>query len=174
MSEIRLVRPEGKYKTSYLEGITELVEEGYLRGKLDLEYLSIHFDDYLNKISQFEKGEGLPNDFSPQSEFWLVKDSVKYIGTLKIRHRLGNEYLKLVGGHVGYYIRPSERSIGYGNLILSLGLKEARRLGLRKILITCSENNLKSQKVIESNGGIYESKASHIKTGGMMRYWFAL
>lgn len=174
MPEISLQKPQTRHRISYVEGIKELISEGYLAGKLDLNDVALHFDEYLDRISKFESGVDLPDDFSPQSEFWLIRNSEEYIGTLKIRHRLGNEYLRLVGGHIGYYVRPSERSFGYGNLILSLGLKEASRLGLKAVLITCNESNFKSQKVIENNGGIYESTAYHVKTGKMKRYWFTL
>lgn len=174
MASPQLLRPCIELQDSYLEGIAELIADGYLAGKLDVATIGLNFQQYLSGISKFESGEDIPEGFSRQSEFWLVRDSDHYLGTVKIRHELCNEYLRTVGGHIGYYIRSSERSVGYGNLILCLGLKEAKRIGLESVLITCSENNRKSQKVIEYNGGVFESLSYHEKTGTMKRFWVNL
>ncbi len=40
--------------------------------------------------------------------------------------------------------------------MLRLGLFEAQKLGLQKVLITCHEDNIPSAKVIENNGGVFE------------------
>jgi predicted acetyltransferase len=169
-----LLKPDAKFKTSYLEGIGELIAEGYLKGKLDVHAIASDFESYLEGIAEFEFGKNIPDGFSAQTELWLIREPDHYIGTLKIRHQLCNDYLSSVGGNIGYYIRPTDRARGYGNLILKLGLCHAKTLGLDKVLITCNEENLKSRKVIEGNGGKFESKAFHERTGTMNRYWIKL
>jgi predicted acetyltransferase len=83
--------------------------------------------------------------------------------------------LEKKGGHIGYYIRPSQRGKGYGNLILHLSLEKARELGLKRVLVTCDDNNDASLKTIENNGGKLVDK---IKGEGSVvltrRYWIDL
>lgn len=45
--------------------------------------------------------------------------------------------LMQMGGHIGYAIRPSERRKGYAGRMLALGLQEARKLALDRVLVTC-------------------------------------
>lgn len=58
------------------------------------------------------------------------------------------------GGHIGYVIRPTERQKGYGNLILHELIKEANRMNIENVLLTCDEDNTPSSKIIEINKGI--------------------
>lgn len=171
MEQLSLEIPDIKFKTSYLAGIGELIEEGYLEGKLDLAEMTANFEAYLQSIRDFETEDMLPQGFSPQTEYWLIKDGVIYAGTLKIRHRLCNPYLEKVGGHIGYYIPPSQRKRGFGRRILALGLEKARKLGLEKVLITCRENNEGSRRIIEANGGMFESIEFCDRNGPMLRFW---
>ena len=92
----------------------------------------------------------------PQTVYWLV-DGKNFLGKLSIRHKL-TKYLKNFGGHIGYYIRPSQRGKGYGREILRLGLKKAKLLGIKNVLITCSIKNDPSRRVIEGNGGKFLNK----------------
>jgi predicted acetyltransferase len=68
-----------------------------------------------------------------------------------------NDFLLKQNGHIGYFIRPSKRKMGYGKKILQLGLLEAKKMGLPKVLITCDEDHFASQKIIEANGAILEN-----------------
>ena len=62
------------------------------------------------------------------------------------------------GGHIGYWVRPSERGRGYGKLMLRLALPKARRLGIHNALVTCDLGNTASRKVIEANGGVFKNQ----------------
>lgn len=70
-----------------------------------------------------------------------------------VRHYL-NDNLKVYGGHIGYSVVPDERKNGYGTIILSLLLEEAKKLGINEVLVICDKNNIGSIKVIEKNNGI--------------------
>ncbi|MDP3733439.1 MAG: GNAT family N-acetyltransferase [Candidatus Daviesbacteria bacterium] len=96
----------------------------------------------------------LPEGFVPSSEFWFI-DNNEFIGRVSIRHKL-NDHLLKIGGHIGYYIRASKRKMGYGKKILKLSLLKARKLGLTKVLVTCDEGNIGSQKIIEASQGVLE------------------
>ena len=79
-------------------------------------------------------------------------DGKKYIGTGSIRHYL-NESLKNFGGHIGYFIRPSQWNKGYGTIQLRLLLEKAHELGIENALLTCDVENIASARVMEKNGG---------------------
>ena len=155
-----LTLPSTKYKNSYLEAIQEFSAK-HLK---EFEYSSIEemksdFDTYVTKIRNYSKGIGLPEGYIPHTEFWLV-ESGKYIGRLDIRHYL-NEFLENVGGNIGYDIRPPMREKGYGSNILKLGLEKAKELGLEKVLLTCTDGNIASEKIILKNGGKFEDSRYH-------------
>ena len=73
------------------------------------------------------------------------------------------------GGHIGYSIRPSQRRKGLAKLQLELGLAEARKQGLGRVLITCDEDNRASRRTILSAGGVYENTIDRSQ-----RYWIDL
>jgi len=91
--------------------------------------------------------------------FWLVDDG-EFIGQSSIRPDLCTPYLLTYGGHIGYSIRPSQRRLGYGTTILALTLDAARTMELKRVLVTCDSDNTGSRKIIEHNGGQFESAMS--------------
>lgn len=138
-------------------------ENGFSGSGYDIEYEE--FPDYLREQIDMAQGIGLDlSRYVPQTRYWLITDG-KPVGMGKLRHYL-NDNLKIEGGHIGYSIRPSERGKGYGNLILQELLKKARQKEIEEVLITCREDNIRSRKVIEHNGGELESIAD-----GRCKYW---
>jgi predicted acetyltransferase len=105
-----------------------------------------------------------PEGYVPSTTFWYV-DGDEYIGRLAIRHRLTPSLLD-VGGHIGYDIRASRRREGHGTAMVFEALRYAYGLGIDPALVTCDEDNVGSQKVIEACGGVYEDVR-----GGKLRYW---
>ena len=71
-----------------------------------------------------------------------------------MRHRL-NDSLEVVGGHVGYTVRPSARSLGHATAMLGAVLPLARVRGIDPALLTCGVANVASRRVIEANGGVW-------------------
>jgi len=90
----------------------------------------------------------------PQSTYWLYADG-KPVGQGRIRHFL-TDALREAGGNIGYAIRPTARSRGFGTLLLRLLRKEAAGLGLEKALVTVHNGNSASIHVAQNNGGIIE------------------
>ena len=74
------------------------------------------------------------------------------VGVANIRPRL-NEALEVYGGHIGVCIRPGERGRGYARAINPALFAEAKRLGIRELLITCTADNLPSRHAIEAMPG---------------------
>ena len=166
---IRLVKPTAKYKKSFISAIKEFHREE--KKDTDIKKLERDFAGFIKKMRDFERGRNLPKGYVPSSYYWLV-DNFEFIGETTIRHRLSKALLK-EGGHVGYGIRPTKRKMGYGTKILTLALKKAKKLGIKKTLVTCNDDNIGSWKVIEANGGILQDKIRH-KGKLKRRYWIII
>lgn len=113
------------------------------------------FPDYLEKITAWSRGEKLPSHFVACSFLVGVLDDGRLAGRVSIRHQL-NDFLREVGGHVGYMVLPQFRRQGVGTELLRQSIPITKSLGLDRILVTCDEDNLGSRRIIENNGGIYE------------------
>jgi predicted acetyltransferase len=67
-----------------------------------------------------------------------------------------NDILLKLGGQVGYAVAPSFRLKGYATEMLRRTLPIGRNVGLERLLLTCDDDNIASQRVIEVNGGVLE------------------
>jgi predicted acetyltransferase len=174
-----LIAPTTTLQESYLQGWAEFAAEG--RGLPDdhsaLGYECERFAatwhstsgfatfvDFLTKSALEETPRA--DDWVPQTTFWYV-DADRYLGSIRIRHRLTPGLLE-EGGHIGYDVRPSARLQGHATAMLALALEFAASLGLEHVLLTCDEDNVGSRRVIEANGGVYEDSRV-----GKRRYWVA-
>ena len=92
----------------------------------------------------------------PQTIYWLYADG-QPVGFGKLRHRLTDK-LRLDGGHAGYSIRPSHRGKGYGKALLGYLIKEAKALGIDRLLLTIHNDNEASRKTAITCGGIEEDR----------------
>lgn len=109
------------------------------------------------------------------SNIWLaVRESDgRIVGAADLRHHIDHPILGAWGGHMGYYVRPSERRRGYGTEILRLDLEKARERGLKRVMVTCSISNVASEKIILANGGVFEKEVPGDGTI-IKRYWVEL
>jgi predicted acetyltransferase len=164
--------PSAAWQVSFLDALAEYHQEGrYLI--FDPAELRRDFSGFVARLTAYAHGQGLPADFVPMSDFWLI-DHGEFIGRVSLRHRL-NESLTKLGGHIGYDIRPSKRRQGYGTQILALALPKARELGLERALVTCDETNVASRKIIEANGGVLENVVEMAEgEPRVCRYWIKL
>ena len=171
---VKLVIPAKKYLFSYLDACCEYKANGNWR-------FNVHdpekFEEWKTSLfSTYENnrlGLNLPDGYVPSSAFWLVENNT-FIGAGNIRHKL-TPALEHFGGHIGYFIRPSKWNQGYGTLQLALLLKEAGKLGIDRVLVTCDEDNVGSYRVMEKNSGIYQDTIENIIEGRVRRtkrYWF--
>src|SRR5690606_16971666 len=110
----------------------------------------------------------------PQTKLWYM-DGKHFIGKVAIRHQL-NEHLLQLGGNIGYGIRPSEQGKGHATALLKLALDYCRvELALQKALLTVSQDNIPSIKVIEKCGGILENIVKRDYDDEIARrYWIHL
>lgn len=168
---LKLIRPHIDFLDSYAEAIRE-----DLQLRPEAERIFSDAGEILQKSYNYEHGVHLPPGHVRATTFWLV-DGGRLIGEINVRHEL-TPFLLQYGGHIGYEIRASECRKGYGTQMLSMVLPYCRDvLGLSRVLITCDDDNVGSQKVIESNGGRLENKVVNELDRGTVvtrRYWIEL
>lgn len=132
----------------------------------------VDFNKYIEKLENRKEGIGLPKWWGPYFTYWLMDDHKGILGSIRIRKELTSEFLKNFGGHIGYDISPSHRKNGYGRLILKLGLEKTRQININPVLITCEPDNYASMRVIEANGGVFESEIVYdVNNRVIRRYW---
>ena len=117
-----------------------------------LAYDTSNFQKFIERNEHLESNS--EKGFVCHSTFWLLSDRGHIVGTSNIRHTL-TEQLLIQNGHIGYGISPSQRKKGYATKILALSLKEAKKIGIKKVLLTCDKDNIGSAKVIRKNGGVF-------------------
>lgn len=108
---------------------------------------------WLSKEYDYDNGINMPGWMVPQSSYWLYCDEVP-VGYGRIRHHL-NKNLEDNSGHIGYAIALSKRGLGYGNKILRLLMIECKRLGIKEVQIGANKENIRSNKVILCNKGVF-------------------
>ena len=133
-------------------------------------YNGISYEEFLNKIDYYMEEENISNkEFYTKTKRYILVIDNKYIGELGIRTTL-NDFWINKGSQIYYKIKLKERGKGYGNIILKLGLIEAKKLGFNKIRINCSDLNIPSKRVILNNGGILDIDAYYTKEGTSSSY----
>jgi predicted acetyltransferase len=167
-----LTEPSERYQASYLEALQEFQAEGR-HLEPPLEEIAADFARFVQHLCELADRTKLKPGWVPGTDFWLI-DGSDYIGRLSLRHEL-NEHLLQMGGHIGYEIRTSRRRQGYGKLILKYGLERAKAFGLKRVLLTCDQDNLGSRKIIESQGGKLENIIEVERWPvPVCRYWISL
>jgi predicted acetyltransferase len=149
---LRFIIPNEKRASEYFELCKEYAAEKNSRyittNSLGKAIERIKGDiDCENGIVQFD------NEYTVTR--WAENEKGKLVGTCRLRTRLQNLSVN-VDGHIGYDVSPEYRKRGYGTEILRLALREIRKYNIDDLLITCSEDNIASCKIIEKNGGVFE------------------
>lgn len=144
-------------------------------GVRDFEKLSqLNFTDWLADLEKNKHEENLPETYSPHTLYLAINDKNEIVGAIGIRWKQV-PILMTYGGLIGYSIRPSQRGKGYASEMLRLALEKLKNTDVDKILITCKDFNLASKKVIEKNGGIFESVYANKEDGyNYLRYWIKI
>jgi predicted acetyltransferase len=126
---------------------------------------------YFQYLKDESNGKGLQNGYVPQTTFWAYDNNKNIIGMSRLRHYL-NSFLLTKGGHIGYYVKKSERGKGFGTELLRKTIKEARFLGIDKVLVTTDIDNIPSINVIEKCNGILEDERQDLESKTLYkRFW---
>jgi len=130
------------------------------------------FNEWREETIAFRNEKTVPDWFVRSETYFLCEDNGYILGSANIRYAL-NDKLLMSGGHIGYGIRPSERSKGYAFIILKLALDKLASNGIKKALLTVARSNRDSRNVIRKAHGILEN--SYEKDGDVIeRYWISL
>jgi predicted acetyltransferase len=173
MERLKLVLPKAEYEAACLAYRKEF-EQGkeIMHGTSGLAHAE-SFDAWLRDVEDGRYEDNLIDYHVPATTYLAVTiDTHHLVGMVNIRHRL-NDYLKTIGGHIGYSVRKSERQQGYATEMLGLALKQCKTLGIPRVLITCDQDNFASAKTIKNNHGQLERTFMH--EGTMIEhYWIEL
>lgn len=107
------------------------------------------FYDLLRRM----KHGGYPQPNFVPMDAYFIEANGRMLGELYIRRKLSPR-LELIGGHVGYKVRPSRRNRGVATAALRLALKKLAAMSVEQALVTCRDTNVASARVIEKCGGV--------------------
>lgn len=157
------------------EEIRSIDKDNVFEGLSNLKNITKeNFNDFLVELEKNKNIKLYKPHLVNQTTYLLMDECNHVYGGVNIRHEL-NENLLNHGGNIGYLIRPSERKKGYAKVMLKLALEECNKLGIKKVLISCRKENIGSEKVIESNGGIFEDEQySKENNNTYKRYWITI
>ena len=175
MEECILIRPTNEYATQIVEYRQEFLDA---RDSMDGTGPLRRFenpDEYIKTCAEYEDPEKIPSHLVPATQFFFVRKSDnKLVGMIQVRHRF-NDFLEKYAGHIGYSVRPSERRKGYAKEMLGMALSFCREIGIDKVMITCIDGNIGSEKTILANGGVYEYTIHEPNENeNLKRFWITL
>ena len=173
MDKIILVEPDLSYADEIIKYKEESLEESpIINGSAGLDRFS-SIEIWFEELKKRSCEDTVPEGLVPSSTYLGVREKDNYIvGMIDIRHYL-NEYLTQVGGHIGYGVRKTERNKGYAKQMLKLALEKCKELKIKKVLITCDEDNIASEKVILSVNAKLED-IRNVDGENKKRFWIDL
>ena len=173
MEKIILVKPDLSYADEIIKYKEESLKESpIINGSAGLDRFS-SIEIWFEELKKRSCENTVPKGLVPSSTYLAVREKDNYIvGMIDIRHYL-NEYLTQVGGHIGYGVRKTERNKGYAKQMLKLALEKCKELKIKKVLITCDEDNIASEKVILSANAKLED-IRNVDGENKKRFWIDL
>ena len=170
-----MLRPTSEYASQIIEYRQEFLDAGdSMDGTGPLRRFE-NPEEYIKICAEYEDPEKVPSHLVPATQFFFIRKSDnKLVGMIQVRHRF-NDYLEKYAGHIGYSVRPSERRKGYAKEMLEMVLPFCCKIGIDKVMITCIDGNIGSEKTILANGGIYESTIHEPNSDrNLKRFWITL
>ena len=173
MDKIILVKPDLSYADEIIKYKEEsLAESPIINGSAGLDRFS-SIEIWFEELKKRSSEDTVPKGLVPSSTYLAVREKDNYIvGMIDIRHYL-NEYLTQVGGNIGYGVRKTERNKGYAKQMLKLALEKCKELKIKKVLITCDEDNIASEIVILSANAKLED-IRNVDGENKKRFWIDL
>ncbi len=177
MEKFYLEKPSVDRKREIMEYINELAEYNSDTngiGALSKIFEGYTFEQALQRCLNMENKDYAEKWGRCQSRTFLLirENDNKIVGVINIRWNLSESMLQF-GGHIGYGIRPTERRKGYNKINLYLGMLEAEKIGLDKVMLDCDVNNIGSDKTLKALGGKLERTEIDPSDGILTNvYWF--
>lgn len=167
---IKLIKPSADYAEDIMAFRAEM--GGHVPGGSNLEDYD-NAADWIAHVEEFSSAETCPENIVPANVFIAVNEDNRIIGMIDCRHHINHPRLSEYSGHIGYSVRPSERRRGYAKEMLRQALEFYRARGVDRVLITCADGNIGSERTILANGGIFERETPDGETV-MKRFWINL
>ncbi|WP_338955252.1 GNAT family N-acetyltransferase [Fusobacterium nucleatum] len=173
MEKIILAKPNLSYADEILKYKKEfLKDEPIINGAAGLDRFPT-VEDWLEELEKRGSKDKVPERLVPSSTYLGVREKDNYIvGIIDIRHYL-NDFLLQAGGHIGCGVRKSERKKGYAKQMIKLALEKCKELKIEKVLITCNDDNIASERSIMSCGGKLEDIRT-VDEKNYKRFWIEL
>ena len=148
MQELILIRPTSEYASQIVEYRQEFLDAGdSMDGMGPLRRIS-NPEEYIQICLDHEDPLKVPSHLVPATQFFFIRKSDnRLVGMIQVRHCF-NDYLEKYAGHIGYSVRPSERRKGYAKEMLKMALPFCREIGIDKVMITCIDGNIGSERTI--------------------------
>ena len=178
MDKIRLLKPTMEYEKDIMQFREELInandnDNDSFAGCAGLKRCTT-VEEWLTNLSMRENIETCPKGCVISNTYIAVRSyDNRIVGIIDLRHHINHPILELLGGHMGYSVRPTERGKGYAKEMLRLNLENCKSRNIDKVMITCSSDNIASAKTILANGGVFEKEVS-VDGEIINRYWITL
>lgn len=157
MDQLMLLKPTKDFAEEIFKYRMDFIARGESLDGTGSLYRMPDPNDWLEQVRDLSRPETVPDNWVVSTQFICVRPyDNRLVGMIQVRHTL-NEYLEKYGGHIGYSVLPGERNKGYGAWMLKNVLPYCKDLGISRVLVTCEPGNIPSRRVIEKNGGVYES-----------------
>lgn len=175
---IRLVMPSAERAEDIMELRQEFLDGSpyvYIHGGGDLQEYQ-NAKEWIRHVENMRRRETCPENLIDSDIYLAIREEDgRIIGIVELRHHIDHPVLREWGGHIGYSIRPSERRKGYARTVLQKALEIYKMCGVSEVMLTCSEDNLASERTIRSGGGVYEKTvwAEPLKMN-MKRFWIMI
>ncbi len=170
---LKLIQPSIEYREQILNYKKEfLLNSDSMAGTAGLERCG-SFEEWLQNVYANSINETVHEGLVPETVYLAIRTEDNHlVGMIEIRHEL-NDFLLQHGGNISYSVRITERRRGYAIEMLNLALIESKKLGLRRVLITCDKKNIASAKTVLKNGAVLENE---VDEGSRItqRYWIEI
>ncbi len=169
---LQLITPDISHKSQW----EEIMYDWWDTARRPRIFFQESFEVFFQNIEKLAQWDDIERQISKSSIFFLMNsEDNRILGFFWLRHHLGFRDDIKYWGHIGYWIRLSERWKWYAKYWLKLILQKARDNNIwDKVLLACDDNNIASTKVIEANGWILESYNFAPDGIKRRRYWIDL
>ena len=157
---MKMIFPTIGYKQKAIDFINEFYEfdsEINGSGALDSFLKESTYEEWLKKVLNDIDIANIKPRVPALTYFYVRETDDKIVGMVNIRLAL-NDFLRKEGGHIGYCIRPTERSKHYATTMLKEALEICKTIGIEEVIVSCDKSNIGSAKVIKNCSGELEAE----------------